>query len=305
MLSRRLVAGSMLGLAIAICPPRASGQDAKPATKPQTGGGVPLVIELDDNGVLGKIFAGGGEKKDAKPTEKAEKAEALKALEELMKKHPAFGGKIVFQIEAAGADPKSAPGAAAKLEKALKQLSGPADQLDLREVRKLVAEALGEMKKGQPITNNRMLPQGGLQLVPGMGQGWGGPGGALAVDAWAAGKRRGRAGSRSSRWGARKEAQDAHPRRGGETRDAGKDKGRRSAEGTGDEAARGGPQTARWDGQGGEEKAGGRSAVVMAPAAEAEEHLTPTPRRPLRRPHHRPWRASPSPVRRGTPAAAT
>jgi hypothetical protein len=71
-----------------------------------------------------------------------------------------------------------------RLERALKQLQGPADQLDLREVRKEIAEALKQLKgAGNPpavIDRSRSVTPRIDNLVPkqGPGSGWGGPGSA-------------------------------------------------------------------------------------------------------------------------------
>ena len=98
------------------------------------------------------------------------------------------GGVIILVDGDEKPTEKKPANAAAAVQKALKQLSGPADQLDLREVAKLLNEALSEMK--QKSGGDFRVNVGGVRIaVPPLGANpgvpnnpaaaaWGGPGSA-------------------------------------------------------------------------------------------------------------------------------
>src|SRR5262249_49075209 len=148
-----------------------------------------------------------------------------------------------------------------------------------REVRKLVAEALGEMKKGQPITNNRMVPPGGLQVVPGIGQGWGGPGSSPWMPgAPAAGAGRDQSGPDGEREKKRKSMiPGGEEKREGVERTLPAGREKEQAVKQLEEARKQLEQTLK---QARDKNAGGpvQATWSVKPAAEAEEHLTLTRR---------------------------
>jgi hypothetical protein len=128
--------------------------------------GVLLVAPLTPSGAQEK-------QPDPKPAPKTESkpgkapVEASEHLQHLLK---AMNGGVIILVDDPPHAAKDKPGAPAEaLEKALKQLSGPAEQLDLREVRKLIAQALADMKT-KSGDNFRVDVGGGLRIaVPPLG----------------------------------------------------------------------------------------------------------------------------------------
>ena len=139
MLSRHFAA-SILGVFLIAAFAPANAQEKRPETRPGS---------------------------DAKPAPAKAAESQISDIQELL--WLMNGGVIVLsEGDEKPASEKKPANAAAAVQKALKQLSGPADQLDLREVRKLLSEALSEMK--QKSGGDFRVDVGGIRIdVPPLG----------------------------------------------------------------------------------------------------------------------------------------